>query len=277
MDLEALVASFGADPLLKQVSRSRLRAWYRDAGGAAGEWGSFVARLLDWGLWEPWEERGDRLAHARRRMSLGYRDAARDVRTITIHPRRLPTLGAAAAVVGIITWAASIVAFTRWPQLIHFVFFGIPALVVTTTRLVRAFRPDRVEFEGTRIRAVRHRRVVADCATDEIDYIDVLRADSPGIAALLQREGRRFMWRRLSSNYSSSAQVVVIGLKSGELIPVTDNVDLVTARAICRELERSLEPVLKTRVPELDASDESTAEDEESVATGAVDGAHGDP
>ena len=243
--LEDLVAAFSRDETqLKRISSSRLFRWMLDQGGTPEMWPRFVERLLDWGLWDAWDVGEHRLEHQTERVRASYRDAARETRAITIHPKRLNALGSGATALALLGWAAAIVGFEVWHQLFHFGFFGLPMLVLSGTHVVRFLRPDRLELDRAALRVVRHGRTIAEISREEIAWVDVVSGGDPEVSAALKAQ-KGAIWRMLLLTSTHQARVVVAQLKNGDVVPLTDNVDETTARATCEMLEDELDLVPK--------------------------------
>lgn len=270
-DVDTLIPRFEA-ATMKTASRSRMKWWLDQEGADASLRKAFIRRVLDWGLWQPWDKVDSRLASETRRVSAGYRDAARSIRAITLHPTRRSILGALGLMSLLLVWLAYLFlgGSVQWARLVQALIFGLPPFLAGALRLARAVRPGRIELSRSELRATRGGLTLGEVRIDEIAFVDFARITDPEVNQVIEDLPRgKLNW--LTGSYKSGAWAVYAQLHDGTVVVLADHIDETTAKATVIHLERELElGTVRVRV------DGSAAQDDESVAARVHDGTDGD-
>lgn len=277
---DALVALFEVAGL-KHASRSHLQWWLEHEGASSSLASKVTERLLREQLWEPFDGES-RLTRETRRVRAGYRDAARTIRAVTLHPTKRSLVLSLVLIAILPVWIGYLFApggGAVWARVMQALIFGLPPFVAGALRLARFLRPDRIQIEHERARAMRGRTLLAEIQRDAIAFIGVAQMGHETIHEASKRLPRsRLAW--LTAHYQSGSWAVYAKLADDSVVVLADHLDVTTARATALLLEDELELLVLVREERVQARvevDSAVAEHDEAIAAGVEDGADGDP
>ena len=268
----------------KECSSSHLAHWLAENGASAELAKAFRAEARREELWTPWDVGATRLELRTERLQLGYRGAARTIRTLTLRST-WKTLLFSLILVSALPFALALIVLRpadslgqNLARLVSPAIIAVPAFLAGVPGLLRSIIPDRIELRHDRVSRIRFGKVVASCARDEIAYVEVatmfsLRAHAIADEPMWRRVGKLFFLR----DHRISCAVFAM-LRDGTRVMLADYLDPKLARATAARLEQELEllqaPQITARVAEQDLSEEADGEAEDQAHDEATDHAH---